>query len=467
MKKIFSLFAFIIFICFQIHAQQPQKPNVILIVSDDQGWSDVGFNGCTDIPTPNLDRLAESGVIFTAGYAPHSYCSPSRAGILTGRYQQRFGHECNPGYLEYEDEVADGLPLTETLMSNVFKDAGYTTAAIGKWHLGDAKQFWPTNRGFDYWYGFSGGGMSYWGNPNQKRGPLSGVLENGEIVPLDELTHLTDDFSAAAVSFIREKGDKPFFMYLAYNAPHAPDHTTLEHLKGTEHVEYGGRSVYGAMVYGMDLGIGKVMDALEEKGLQEKTLIIFLSDNGGRAEHAINFPYRGHKGMLFEGGIRVPFCLSWPGAIKSGQIINQPVTGLDILPTAMAAAKIESPSNLHLDGEDILPLLQGEDQKLDRRLFWRYSGGKGWVSREGKYKLIYSHYKQKTQLFDLENDPYEHHNIYDMHPQVVEDLTQAYKNWDSEMMQPLWEDPHIPNVEREERKVQETRKKASSGERNK
>lgn len=455
-----------LFLFFISLAQMNQnKPNVILIVSDDQGWSDVGFNGCTDIPTPNLDKLASSGVIFTSGYAPHSYCSPSRAGILTGRYQQRFGHECNPGYLEYEDEVADGLPLSETLMSNIFQDAGYKTAAIGKWHLGDAKQYWPIKRGFDYWYGFSGGGMSYWGNPNIKRGPLSGVLENGKVVPLNQLSHLTDDFSAKAVEFIQRNKENPFFMYLAYNAPHAPDHATKEHLKATEHVEYGGRAVYGAMVSAMDKGIGDVLDELENQDIRENTIVIFLSDNGGRGEHAINFPYRGHKGMLFEGGIRVPFCISWPAAIPSGQSLDEPVTGLDILPTLIEATNIDAVKGLAFDGINILPILEKKQLSLeDRMMFWRYSGGEGWVARQGGYKLIHSHYKGKSMLFNLDNDPYEHEDISQGYPEIVERLKSAYIQWDSQMMEPLWEDPHIPNVEREENKLKEIKKKASAGE---
>lgn len=467
MKKYQILYFIILFSLAAIHTitAQEQKPNIILIVSDDQGWSDVGFNGCTEIPTPNLDKLASSGVIFTSGYAPHSYCSPSRAGILTGRYQQRFGHECNPGYLEYEDEVADGLPLSETLASGVFKDAGYHTAAIGKWHLGDAKKYWPSNRNFDYWFGFSGGGMSFWGTPNQKRGPLSGVLENGEIVPLDELTHLTDDFSKKAVEYIKERGNEPFFLYLAYNAPHAPDQATKEHLKATEHIEYGGRAVYGAMVSAMDKGIGDVINTLDEMNMRENTIIIFLSDNGGRAEHAVNFPYRGHKGMLFEGGIRVPFCISWPKGIKPGQKIDDPVTGLDILPTLMSAGNISNNKNLALDGIDLMPLLQNEQSSLSERpLFWRYSGGKGWVARKGNYKLIHSLYKEKTMLFDLETDPFEHKDISSLHSEIVTQLKNEYKAWDAQMMEPLWDDPHVPNVIKEEEKLNDIKKSASKGE---
>ena len=220
------------------------------------------------------------------------------------------------------------------------------------------------------------------------------------------------------------------------------------------------------MVYGMDLGIGRVLNVLEEKGIRENTLIIFLSDNGGRAEHANNFPYRGHKGMLFEGGIRVPFCLSWPEKIKPGQSVSQVITGLDILPTAMSAANIENVNDIDLDGMNLLPLLNGEQMELNRRMFWRYSGGKGWVSREGKYKLIHSHYKRRTMLFDLDEDPFEHHDIADQHPDLVAKLIEAYKEWDGQLMKPLWEDPHIQNVENEEMKLQDTRKKARAGERN-
>ena len=307
--------------------------------------------------------------------------------------------------------------------------------------------------------------MSYWGNPSKQRGPFSGVLENGKVVPMNQLSHLTDDFSAKAVEFIQRNKENPFFMYLAYNAPHAPDHATKEHLKLTEHVEYGGRAVYGAMVSAMDKGIGDVLVELEKQGIKENTIVIFLSDNGGRGEHAVNFPYRGHKGMLFEGGIRVPFCISWPAAIPSGQSIDEPVTGLDILPTLIEATKIDAVKDITFDGINILPILEKKQLSLeDRKMFWRYSGGKGWVARKGDFKLIHSHYKDKTMLFNLREDPYEHLDVAKNYPDVVEELQKAYIQWDGEMMQPLWDDPHIPNVEREERKVQNARKMASSGE---
>jgi len=444
------------------------KPNIIIILSDDQGWGDVGFNGCREIPTPNLDALAASGVVFDCGYASHPYCSPSRAGLLTGRYQQRFGHECNPGAMG--EDMAAGLPLSETLVSKVLKDHGYRTAAIGKWHLGDAPKFWPIQRGFDDWFGFSGGGMSYWGDVG-KRGPLRGVLRNGQVVPKSELTHLTDDFSTEAAKFIERNQDKPFFLYLAYNAPHAPDHATREHLKKTEHIEYGGRAVYGAMVAAMDDGIGRVTAKLKQLDLYDNTLVFFYSDNGGRAEHAVNYPYRGHKGMLFEGGIRVPFCVSWPKAIEGGQRYDQPITALDIFPTALVAAGIERPANLQLDGVDLLPYLDGRNPGTPHQtLFWRYACGDdsyGYAVREGRYKLVYSVYKGRHLLFDIENDPWERDDLAADKPAIVKRLIARYEDWSAGMVAPKWLDPHGANVHKEEARRQAAVDAASRGDKSK
>jgi arylsulfatase A-like enzyme len=441
------------------------RPNIVLILSDDQGWSDVGFNGCREIPTPKLDELARSGVVFDSGYASHPYCSPSRAGLLTGRYQQRFGHECNPGAMG--EDMNAGLPLSETLLSKLLKDHGYRSAAIGKWHLGDAPEFWPIQRGFDEWFGFSGGGMSYWGTVG-KKDPRRGVLRNGEIVPQTELTHLTDDFSAEAVRFVERNRDRPFFLYLAYNAPHAPDHATRAHLKKTEHIEYGGRAVYGAMVAAMDEGIGRVTDKLKELDLYDNTLIFFYSDNGGRGEHAVNFPFRGHKGMLFEGGIRVPFCVSWPHAIQGARHYAQPISALDIFPTALAAAGIETPASLQLDGVNLLPYLQGKNTGTPHQtLFWRYACTKnlfGYAVRDGHDKLVYSVYKARHLLFDINADPWERDDRAARDPATVRRLMALYENWCRGMVEPKWLDPHGPNVLKEERKRQAAVSEASRGE---
>ncbi|WP_233903169.1 sulfatase-like hydrolase/transferase [Stieleria maiorica] len=427
------------------------RPNVIVIVSDDQGYGDVGFNGPCDIPTPNLDALAESGIVMEAGYASHPYCSPSRAGLLTGRYQQRFGHECNPG--ASEDDPTSGLPVGETMMSDVMKSAGYRTVAIGKWHLGDAKPFWPTERGFEEWFGFTGGGMSYWGTPKKGR-PLGGVLKDGQPVDPSSLTYLTDDFSDAAIDFIDRHRESPFFMYLAYNAPHAPDQATADHLSKVDHIEYGGRAVYGAMVAGMDEGIGRVMNKLEQRGLKGNTLVVFYSDNGGRTTHASNLPLRGHKGMLFEGGIRVPFCVSWPDGLPGGVRYSAPVSALDIFPTVLAACQIDSDVTAKLDGVNLLPFLKGENESRPHEtLFWRYAmdGDRyGYAVRDGDDKLVISQYKQKSLLFDLSQDPGERHDLAESNPGLVERLTGLIRDWDRQNMRPLWLDPHGANVAKEE-----------------
>ncbi|MEM9659168.1 MAG: sulfatase-like hydrolase/transferase, partial [Planctomycetota bacterium] len=431
-----------------------QRPNVIVIVivADDLGFSDVGFNGCKEIPTPYLDELASAGVVFDVGYASHPYCSPSRAGLMTGRYQQRFGHECNPG--TGNDGAASGLPLSETLISDLLEQNGYRTGAIGKWHLGDAPEFWPTERGFDEWFGFSGGGMSYWGDTGG-RPRESGVLRNGVAVPKSELTHLTDDFSKEAAAFIERHQSQPFFLYLAYNAPHAPDQATREHLQKTEHIEYGGRAVYGAMVAAMDEGVGRVTAKLKELDLFDNTLIFFYSDNGGRREHAINYPFRGHKGMLFEGGIRVPFCVSWPGRVNGGRRYDQPIMALDIFPTVLSAAQVELTDDLALDGVNLLPHLTGDVASPPHEtLFWRYAVGDdrfGYAVRDGNHKLIYSIYKGRHLLFDLAADPWERDDLADSDQETVQRLTGLYEQWRGGLADPLWLDPHGANVVKEER----------------
>ncbi|TWU54691.1 Arylsulfatase precursor [Rubripirellula tenax] len=448
-----------------------QRPNIVLIVADDLGYSDVGFNGCKEIPTPNLDALAQSGVVFECGYASHPYCSPSRAGLLTGRYQQRFGHECNPepGAVAFGDQ-APGLPLGEKTLANVLGDAGYVTGAIGKWHLGDTPRYWPNRRGFQEWFGFSAGGLSYWGDVGKK--PVALGVHRGDLpVDPETLTYLTDDFSNEAVQFVDRHRDQPFFLYLAYNAPHAPDQATKTHLSKTEHIEYGGRAVYGAMVAGMDEGIGRVTDKLKEVGIAENTLVIFYSDNGGRKEHAVNFPFRGHKGMLFEGGIRVPFLMTWPERFPQGVTHGSPISALDIFPTVLDAAGIAADANSDLDGVDLIPSLVAggkEQAESSRRFFWRYAMGDqqyGFAVRDGDMKLVRSGYKNRDLLFDLANDPWERNDLAKQQPDTVKRLGQLILKWDSKNVEPKWLDAHGPNVRSEEDSRQKTIEAASRGER--
>jgi len=442
-----------------------KQANVLIILSDDQGWGDVGFNRCTDIPTPNLDKLAADGVIFTQAYASHPYCSPSRAGLLSGRYQQRFGHENN---LPYTDADADdGLPLSQLMVSELLQASDFQTCAIGKWHLGDSINYWPNKRGFDDWFGFWGGGMSYWGDSKKRDGLMGGVLRNGQPVPLSEITYLTDDFSAEAVNYIDAylKNEKPFFMYLAYNAPHTPIHVSQKYLKAVSHIEDGERAAYAAMVVAMDEGIGKVIQKLKDEGVYDNTLIFFYSDNGGTRQRASNRPYRGYKGMLFEGGIRVPFLMTYPSEIKGGQTYHKMVSAYDIFPTILNALAVNHPEPNSLSGVDLLPYINGKKtNEPHETLFWRYSDGAGYAMRLGKYKMIMSGFKQQFLLFDMEKDPYEHHNLASVMPDKLEEMKKLYKHWDAQNINGLWQDPHAENISKEEGRRQQVLDKATSGE---
>lgn len=453
-----TLKVFILFCSFSVmmFAQKNKKPNIIIILTDDQGWADVGFNGGTDIPTQNLDRLAKEGVIFSNGYVSHPYCSPSRAGLLTGRYQARFGHDCNMPY-KGENDASVGTPLSEKMISEALKEQGYRTAAIGKWHVGDHPDLHPNNQGFDHWFGFSGGAMNFWGTP---KGPLKTILRNGKEVNPKELSYLTDDFTDEALDFINQKSDKPFFIYLAYNAPHAPDHATKQYLENTKHIEYGGRSVYAAMVNGVDVGVGKIDALLKEKGIKENTIIAFLSDNGGRARFADNRPNRGHKGMLFEGGIKVPFFMTWPAKIKGDKVYENPIISLDLFPTVLAAAGGNPTRETQLDGVNLLPFLKSKNKVPHQKMFWRAVGGFEYAVRKGDFKLYKSSYKDKILLFDLKNDPLERYDISDKNAEIIADLEKEYKLWDAKNMAPGWVDPHPENVIKEEKKFQNIRKKS-------
>jgi arylsulfatase A-like enzyme len=456
MKKLGFL---LIIACYCQGLQAQNQPNVIIILADDQGWGDVGFNGGKDIPTPNLDALAASGIVFEAGYASHPYCSPSRAGLMTGRYQQRFGHENNTPYAHDDPEA--GLPLDEMMLAEVMKDQGYGTCMIGKWHLGDFPKFWPNQRGYDYWYGFPDGGMSYWGDV---KGSEKGILRNGVSVPKSEQTYLTDDFTNEAIAYIDRNQDKPFFMYLAYNAPHGPIHATREYLAKTDHIEEGQRSAYGAMVVGMDVGIGRIINKLKRDGLFDNTLIFFYSDNGAMTQGASSYPFRGHKGMLFEGGIRVPFLVSWPAQLQPGRY-DQPISGLDIYPTVINAAGARHQGK-KLDGIDLMPFLtQKSTERPHDQLYWRYSGGAGYAVRNGDWKMVMSGYKNDFLLFNLADDPYEQNDLSKENKAKLDELIALYKDWEKDLIAPKWSDPHAENVLKEESRRQKHRQAAAAGER--
>ncbi|GAB3658859.1 hypothetical protein GCM10028791_32070 [Echinicola sediminis] len=462
--RIFPLIL-VFFVAFGSCYGQAEKkaPNVLIILSDDQGWGDVGFNGGTDIPTPHLDQLAKEGIVFSQGYASHPYCSPSRAGLLSGRYQQRFGHENNIPYQNVTEN--DGLPLGELLISEYLSSNGYHTAAIGKWHLGDHNKFWPNQRGFKDWFGFYGGGLDYWGNTGNKS-KEEGVRRNGKLVAKEELTYLTDDFTNAALDYIDEYAltDQPFFMYLAYNAPHAPIQAPSKYLEKVAYIEDGDRAAYAAMVVGMDEGIGRVIQKLKDTGEYENTLIVFYSDNGAHLHGASSGPFRGHKGMLFEGGIRVPFLISWPKGFSGGKKYDHPISALDIFPTVVAAAGLPEPSK-ELDGLNLLPYLRNIGDNPKRMLYWRYSDGAGYAVRDGDYKMVYSGYKEDFFLFDIAKDPYEQENLASDFPEKLEAMKNRYRSWNQGTVPAAWQDPHAENVLKEEAARQKIIDHAKSGER--
>lgn len=419
-----------------------RRPNIIIILADDLGYADVGFTGCKDIPTPNIDALARGGVIFSNGYVSHPFCSPTRAGILTGRYQQRFGHENNPAWLPEDTHV--GLPLSETALPAQLKAAGYVTGAVGKWHLGAAPCFHPNERGFTEYYGFLGGGHMYM--PNMKGGVeyTIPIVRNREPQPFDG--YMTELLTGEAVSFIKRHKDEPFFLYLAYNAVHTPLQAPEKYLARCKHIADERRRTYAAMTVAMDDGVGEVTAALRELKIDGDTLVFFLSDNGGpiTVVPCHNTPMRGGKGQVFEGGIHVPFAACWPGHLPAGTTYSQPVISLDLLPTTLALAGAKPPEK-PLDGVNLVPHLTGENKAAPHeRLFWRTGGGTTWAVREGKYKLLRTGKNDPPQLYDLEADIGETRDISAEKPEAVKQLSSAFEAWNAQLVAPLFQSPKAP-----------------------
>ncbi len=416
-------------------------PNFVIILADDLGYADVGFQGCQDIPTPNLDSLARDGIRCTQGYVSHPFCSPTRAGLMTGRYQQRFGHENNPKY-DPNDPVA-GLPTSQVTAADVLSRAGYVTGAVGKWHLGAAPHFHPLRRGFQEYFGLIGGGHDYFrvGPPGETREYFIPLQRNTEPEAFEG--YLTDVLTAEAVAFIRRHHHVPFFLYLAYNAPHTPLQAPEAWLQRVGHIEDPTRRSYAAMVAALDDGVGRVCATLKELGLEEKTLVFFLSDNGGPVEvtHASNAPLRGAKGSVYEGGIRVPFVIRWTGVLPSGKTYDHPVISLDIPTTIVAAANTSFPPEPGVDGVNLLPYLQGQNRDPPHKsLFWRTGGGTNWAVRSGDWKLVKIG-QQNKQLYNIREDVSETTDVSDRHPTIVDELRRQYEKWNQKNIPPLFESP--------------------------
>jgi len=422
------------------------KPNFIVILTDDQGYADVGFNGSKDIRTPNIDRIANEGTKFNNGYVTYAVCGPSRAGLLTGRYQGRFGFDRNP-HMDPTD-VSSGMPLEEKMISEVLKPVGYTSSIIGKWHMGSHPELVPNKRGFDHFYGFLAGGHRYFPEdliyqdideglsqmPPKKAWTswyYTKLLENDKRIETDE--YLTDELSNAAVDFIKREKDNPFFLYLSYNAPHSPLQASQEYLNRNEHIPKGKRRTYAAMITAVDDGVGRVLATLDELGLDENTLVIFLSDNGGpeKKNASDNGELRGGKGDYFEGGIHVPFAMRWPGKVPAGLEYSNPISSLDILATFADLANAPIAKERPLDGVNLIPYITGENitQPHDV-LFWRNFDRGIVASRRGDNKAILFKTSDQKHLYELDKDLSETTNL-------VKSKTETYLKQQGEMA--AWE----------------------------
>jgi arylsulfatase A-like enzyme len=406
-----------------------RPPNVVLVVSDDQGYADLGFHGSKDIPTPHLDALAASGTVCTAGYVTFPVCSPSRAGFLSGRHGARFGYDTNPDQRTTNAHAA-GLPLSERTMADALRAAGYRTGLVGKWHLGLEPYFHPNERGFDEFFGFVGGGHQYWQwKPGE--GYTAPLIRNHDVVPGTEKRYLTDLLSDEAVAFVERNRAQPFFLYLAFNAPHSPLQASPEYLQRVPHLS-GRRQIYAAMLVALDDGVGRLRQKLAELGLERDTLVLFISDNGGPLQDnaSNNAPLRGHKSQVWEGGIRVPYVVSLPGKVGAGARYDRPVSTLDFLPTALALAGIDSRGKPGLEGVNLLPYLGGERPGDPHEyLYWRHRNG-SWAVRSDDWKLVHE-VDGKESLFNLTRDIGETTDLTKSQPDVAARLRAAWATWNT------------------------------------
>ncbi len=420
---------------FPVFAEQKKpKPNVIVIVADDLGYADLSCQISKDVSTPNIDSIAKAGVRFTSGYVSCPVCSPTRAGLMTGRYQQRFGHEFNPGPPDIAAFKPFGLSLDEVTLPQRMKKAGYVTGMVGKWHLGYSNQFLPFNRGFDEFFGFPGGAHSYLDWDEKAINPLM----RGEEV-LHGKDFLTETFAQEAAGFIGRHQKEPFFLYMPFNAVHTPMEVLDKYRLRFSDVKNKKRQTYLAMLSALDDGVGEILKKVRRCGLEEKTLIFFLSDNGGPTTKntSRNDPFRGFKSQVWEGGIRVPFMVQWKGHLPAGKIYDHPVISLDVHATAVAVAGGELPEKKKLDGVNLIPYLTGERKNPPHEfLFWRY--GEQWAVRSGDWKLTHFNKETGTQLFNVAKDMGENKNLAETNPDMLKKLQDAWNNWNAQLVKPTW-----------------------------
>ncbi len=409
-------------LCAVVTAAQ-DRPNIVVIVSDDQGYADIScYPHPDEVSTPNMDRIAAEGARMTDGYASCPVCAPTRAGLLTGRYQQRFG------FYTAADSRA-GLPLTETTLADLLRDSGYATGVFGKWHLGYELEFRPLERGFDKFYGFLGHGGHDYFDLSDTSDWVRAIYRDRDAI--SDSGYLTRNITRNAIAFIEENRNRPFFAYVPYSAVHSPLQAPDDYARRFSNPNPR-RNTYLAMLAILDEGVGEILAVLDRLGLADNTLVMFLSDNGGaRNTTAQNGALRSYKHSVYEGGIRVPFLLRWPERIPAGTVSDEPVISIDVFSTALSAAGVKLPEGRPVDSKDILPAVSGTfEGPLHDSLFWNWidkDSDNGWAIRSGRWKLLVDN--GGMELYDLGSDLSETRDLASSRPEIVKDLHASYRNW--------------------------------------
>ena len=401
------------------------KPNILVILSDDQGYADVSLNPLhpKEVNTPNIDALARSGAVMTQGYTTGHVCAPTRLGLMTGRYQQRYGTYS-------AGQCGSGISPDNKLLPYYMQKQGYVTGAFGKWHLGLEMVHHPVNRGFTEFFGFMGRGAHDYFKLNDTKDPIYRGLK-----PIEEKGYLTTRLTEEAIKFIEDNKEKPWFCYLAYNAVHSPQQAPEEDIK-RYNTGNKDRDILMAMLYHLDIGVGQVVETLKKNKIYENTIIVYLSDNGGsKAMSASNAPFRSFKQFDYEGGVHVPFFVSWPSKIKANTKCDVPVFSMDVLPTVCKAAGIEIPESHKLDGKDFMPAIHGKTAKLRDYFCWNDAGGKWAIRSNDGWKIV--GINGQTELFNLNEDISESNDLKDKYPEKYQELLKHYNKWLDELPEPV------------------------------